>query len=227
MITNDWIREQLNTLAEEDYRSFSSALTPGKENILGVRLPALRKLAKQIVSDDWSSYLMAARDDSMEEVMLQGMVIGYCNAEPSKVLELSKMFIPKIDCWPVCDCFCSGLKLTNKNRELVWEFLMPYLKSDQEYELRFGVVMLLYYILPEYAPLVFAHFDRIKHEGYYVRMAIAWVLSMFYVKLPELTMDYLKNNRLDRFTYNKTLQKITESLKVDQENKIIIKGMRR
>ena len=227
MDTNEMIREQLNVLAEEKYRSFSSSLTPGKVNILGVRLPALRKLALQLVKGDWRTYLKTATDDSMEEVMLQGMVIGYCQAEPSEVLELARGFIPKIDCWPVCDSFCGGLKLTNTNKELVWDFLQSYLSSDQEYDIRFGVVMLLYYIQPEYAAKVFEHFDRIRHEGYYVKMAVAWVLSMFYVKLPEVTMIYLKNNELDNFTYNKTLQKITESLKVDKETKSLIKAMKR
>jgi 3-methyladenine DNA glycosylase AlkD len=227
MDRNEKIREQLNELAEEKYRNFSASLTPGKVNILGVRLPLLRKLAKQIVKGDWRSYLMEATDDSMEEALLQGMVIGYCDAEPKEVLELAKTFIPKIDCWPVCDSFCGGLKLTDKNKELVWEFLQPYFASEQEYEIRFGVVMLLHYLLPEYAPLAFAHFDRIKQEGYYVKMAVAWVLSMYYVRFPEVTMSYLKDNRLDKFTYNKTLQKITESLKVDKETKALIKGMKR
>jgi 3-methyladenine DNA glycosylase AlkD len=227
MDRNKMIREQLNKLAEENYRNFSAALTPGKVNILGVRLPLLRKLAKQIVKGDWRSYLLEATEDSMEEALLQGMVIEYCDAEPKEVLELAKVFIPKIDCWPVCDSFCGGLKLTDKNKELVWEFIQPYFASEQEYEIRFGVVMLLHYLQPEYAPFAFAHFDLIKHEGYYVKMAVAWVLSMYYVRLPEVTMSYLKDNRLDKFTYNKTLQKITESLKVDKETKALIKEMKR
>ncbi len=221
------IKERLNELAEEKYQKFSSSLTPGKENILGVRLPALRKLAKEIMKGDWRSYLSAAEDDTMEELLLQGMVIGYCNAEPEEVLELAADFIPKIDCWPVCDSFCSGLKLTTRYKERMWEFIQPYLKSDREYEIRFGVVMLLYYLQEEYAPLAFRHFDRIKHEGYYVKMAVAWVLSMYYVNVPTVTMEYLKNNRLDQFTYHKALQKITESLKVDPETKKLIKSMKR
>lgn len=221
------IKEQLTELSEEKYRNFTASLTPGKENILGVRLPLLRKLAKQIVKGDWRSYLSTATEDSMEEVMLQGMVIGYCGADIGEVLIRSAEFIPKIDCWPVCDSFCGGLKLTNTNKERVWEFLQPYLSSDQEYEIRFGVVMLLYYLSPEYAPLAFRQFDRIKHEGYYVKMAVAWILSMYYVNLPDLTMEYLKNNELDCFTYNKTLQKIIESLKVDQKTRELMRSMKR
>lgn len=221
------IREQLNELAEEEYRSFTSSLTPGKENILGVRLPLIRKLAKTLLKGDWRANLELIADDTMEEVMLQGMIIGGCNAELEEKLKLAADFIPKIDCWPVCDTFCNGLKVADTHPERVWEFIQPYLNSDREYEIRFGVVMLLYYLKPEYAPLAFTHFNRINHEAYYVKMAVAWVLSMYYVKLPELTMDYLKDNKLDDFTYHKTLQKIVESLRVDRETKAFIRSMKR
>lgn len=221
------IRQQLEELAEEKYRIFTSVLTPGKSNILGVRIPLLKKIAAKISKGDWRTYLAGAADDTMEEVMLQGMVIGNCKEDIEVVLTLVAAFVPKIDCWSVCDGFCSGLKITKKHQQRVWEFIQPYLLSDQEYEIRFGVVMLLHYITPEYAPLAFTHFDRIKHEGYYVKMAVAWVLSMYYVNLPDHTLSYLGKNDLDNFTYNKTLQKITESLRVDQNTKEMIRNMKR
>ena len=214
-------------MAEEKYRIFTASLTPGKENILGVRLPLLRKMAKNILKGDWRTYLLEANDDSMEEVMLQGMVIGGSKAEVEEKLKLATGFIPKIDCWSVCDCFCGTLKIATTNQEQVWEFIQPYFKSENEYDLRFGIVMLLHYLSPEYAPHAFAHFNQVKHEGYYVKMAVAWVLSMYYVNMPELTMEYLKLNDLDNFTYNKTLQKIIESLRVDQVTKERIRNMKR
>lgn len=221
------IREQLEELADEKYRIFSSSLTPGKDNILGVRIPLLKKMASKLSKGDWRTYLSQATDDSMEEVMLQGMVIGCCKAEVEEVLELAAGFIPKIDCWSVCDGFCSGLKLTKTQKERIWEFIQPYFNSDKEYEVRFGIVMLLHYLESEYARKAFAHFDQIKHEGYYVKMAVAWVLSMYYVYLPEMTLEYLKKNDLDDFTYNKALQKITESLRIDQATKEMIRSMKR
>jgi len=222
------IKEQLKELAEEKYRVFTTALTPGKDNIIGVRVPILRKMAAEIVKGDWRAYLSKAEDDSLEEVMLQGMVIGKGKADVGETLQLAAGFIPKIDCWSICDIFCGGLKITEKNRERIWDFLQPYLTSNQEYEIRFGVVMLLgYYVLPEYAPFAFEHFNRIKHEGYYVKMAVAWAISVYFIKLPEQTLEYLKKNELDKFTYNKALQKITESFRVEEEVKVIIRSMKR
>ncbi len=221
------IREQLEELSEEKYRLFTASLTPGRENILGVRLPALRKLASKLVKEDWRAYLKDASEGTMEELMLQGMVIGACKADIDEVLALAADYIPKLDCWSVCDSFCSSLKITKKYPEQMWDFIQKYFYSEREYEIRFGVVMLLNYLTPEHAPIAFEHFDRIKHEGYYVKMAVAWVISIYYIHLPELTMQYLNKNQLDDFTYNKALQKITESLKVDADTKTLIRSMKR
>jgi len=222
------IKEQLYELAEEKYRKFTASLTPGIDNIIGVRLPLLRKIAVKIAKEDWRAYLANASDDTFEEIMLQGMVIGYCKADIEEKFKLISDFLPLINNWAVCDSFCNGLKIANSHKEQVWDFLQPYLRSDREYEIRFGVVMLLgYYVLPEYATLAFARFDRIKHEGYYVKMAVAWAIAEYYTKLPEITLPYLINNDLDKFTYNKALQKITESLKIDKDTKEMIRSLKR
>jgi len=222
------IREQLFTLADQDYRDFSASLIPNVRHMLGVRLPELRKLARQIARGDWRTYLKQAEDEYFEEVMLQGMVIGYVKADIEEILQYVAEFVPKIDNWSVCDSFCTGLKVTRTNLQRVWVFLQPYLSSDQEYAIRFGVVMLLdYYVEKEYIEEVLQWLDRIQHEGYYVKMAVAWAISVCFVKLPEPTTAYLKHNSLDDFTYNKALQKITESLRVDPETKTWIRQMKR
>ncbi|MNP23535.1 DNA alkylation repair enzyme [compost metagenome] len=169
-----------------------------------------------------------AETDYFEEVMLQGMVLGYVKTDLEEILSYIADFIPRIDNWSVCDSFCTGLKFTVKNKERVWEFIMPYLSSDKEYEIRFAVVMLLNFFIEEtYISRILPLLDKVSHEGYYVKMAVSWALSICYVKLPEPTMSYLRNNSLDDFTYNKALQKITESYRVDPEKKKWIRGMKR
>lgn len=221
-------RQQIFELINEDYQKFASKLIPTIDNVLGVRLPALRKIAKEIAKSDWRTYLETTESEYFEEVMLQGMVLGYVKADIEEILSYITAFVPKIDNWSVCDSFCIGLKFTKVNQERVWEYLQPYLSSEKEYEIRFGVVMLLnYYIDDAYIDKVLQSLDRIKHEGYYVKMAVAWAISICYVKLPELTMSYLNKNTLDDFTYNKALQKITESYRVDMETKEQIRSMKR
>ena len=228
MATMIGIREQIFELADEEYRKFQSTLCPGCSNILGVRVPLLRNLAKEIARGDWRGYFENAENDFFEEVMLQGMVIGYAQAEIDELIRYINAFVPKIYNWAVCDSFCTGLKFTKKNRDILWENLYMHLSSKEEFEIRFGTVMLLnYYVEEDYIDRVLLLLDGIKHKGYYVKMAVAWAVSICFVKFPEKTMDYLMQNSLDNFTFNKSLQKITESLRVDKETKTLIRGMRR
>ena len=138
------MRQEIEQLAENDYKKFSASLLPGVDKVLGVRLPQLRKLAGRIAAGDWQRYL-AAEPDYFEEIMLQGMVIGAVKVTPEERLQYMADFIPKINSWSVCDSFCSGLKFTNKNQELVWNFLQPYLHSGKEYQIRFEVIMMMDY----------------------------------------------------------------------------------
>ena len=222
------VRKTLLALADEDYRIFHSKLVPGTENILGVRVPELRKLAKKLVKEDWREYFEAAPDMYYEEDMLRGFMVGYGRMDIEERLDKVREFLPSIHNWAVCDCFCSTLKFTEKNREKVWEFLQPYFLSDKTYELRFASVMALdYYVLPEYAPAVFRYFDEMKSGDYYVQMAVAWAVSVYYVHLPEMTEAYMRENLLDDFTYNKSIQKICESYRVDKETKARLRSLKR
>jgi len=222
------IHEQLLALSEPEFQKFSSSLLPGTNNILGVRLPALRKLAKKIAKGDWRAYLASEEDRSFEEIMLQGMVIGYVRADLPELLERIAAFVPKIDNWSVCDSFCSGLKIARKEPEAIWDFLQPYLHTEREFEARFGVVMLLFYFIEDlHIRRVLTLLDQIPSKEYYARMAVAWAISICFVRFPALTMEYLKTeNSLDDFTYHKALQKITESNCVNRETKAVIRRMK-
>lgn len=221
-------RECIFEMVDEEYGKFHRALVPGTDNILGVRLPRLRELAKQLAKGDWRNYIVTAQDDYYEEIMLQGLVIGYIKTDIEENLCYVAAFVPKITNWAVCDSFCNSLKITKKNMTRVWEFVLPYLQSQEEFEVRFAIVMLLnFYIKDEYINQVLVLLDSAKHEGYYVKMAAAWAISSCFIKYPEKTMAYLMKNTLDDFTYNKALQKITESFRVDKTTKIIIHSMKR
>lgn len=117
---------------------FTAALMPGVENVLGIRLPVLRKIARQIAAGDWRTYLAEAEDFYFEERMLQGLVIGCARCTPAEKLEHVARFVPKINNWAVCDCFCWRLKAAE--RQPMWEFIQPYFRSEAEYDVRFAVV---------------------------------------------------------------------------------------
>lgn len=225
---NTWIKEQLELQKEPDYQKFTSGLLPGVAHILGVRLPALRKIAKQLAKDDWRQYLRTACDDSYEEIMLQGMVLGYADGDLAKKQPFLRSFLPKIDNWSVCDSACSTIKLAKKQPQAFWEFLRQYLHSPNEYEVRFALVQMLnYYVTEAYLSRTLEAIDSVTLHTYYVQMAQAWAVSVCYRDFPEQTLPFLLNNHLDDFTHNKALQKITESLKVPKEKKAYIKTLKR
>ncbi len=225
------VKKRLLELAEPEYREFHGKLLPGVEDILGVRVPALRKLAKEIISSDWRAFLEENAGETYEERQLLGLVTAgaWKKMDLEELLARTAAFVPKIDNWAVCDVFCGSYKAADGAcSAAVWEFLQPYFQSEQEYELRFAVVMALsHYCDGEHADEAFRLFDGIRSEAYYVRMAVAWAVSVYFVKLPERTMEYLNKCELDDWTFNKALQKITESYRVDRETKDRIRRMKR
>lgn len=225
---NNWIKEQLGSLAEPEFQQFTAKLLPGVTGILGVRLPLLRRLARQLAKGDWKAYLAHALDGSYEEIMLQGMVLGYAKGDLQEKKEYLQAFIPKINNWSVCDSACSTIKLAKQQPEEFWEFLMPYLNSSGEFQIRFALVQLLdYYVNERYLSRVLEAVQQARQESYYVNMAKAWAVSICYREFPEETLTFLKANSLDDFTHNKAIQKITESLKVSEEGKETARRLKR
>ena len=222
------ITEKIFELSDEKYKKFHSSLCPGTENIIGVRIPNLRILAKEISKGDFRKFLKENENKYYEETMLEGFVIGYAKMELNEKLEYISKFVPKIDNWAICDCTCSTFKFINKNKQEIWKFIQKYLKSNKEFEVRFGVIIMLDYFLTEdYFDDVIKKLDKIKQSDYYVKMAIAWTLQVAYVKNKEKTIKYLKNNNLDDFTYNKAIQKMIESNRISKEEKDSLRKMKR
>ncbi len=220
------LRDQLLELCEPKYMKFTSALMPGVENVLGIRLPLLRKIAREIAAGDWRAYLAQAGDFYFEERMLQGMVISYARCDPAEKLEHVTRFIPKIDNWAVCDCFCWRLKAAE--RQPMWEFIQPRFRSEAEYEVRFAVVMALgNFVDQAHIEDLLQLLDGIRHEAYYARMGVAWAVSVCYIKFPERTHAWLESCSLDDWTFNKSLQKIVESYRVSDAAKQQIRAMKR
>ena len=167
-----------------------------------------------------------------EEVMIIGMVIDLINVPPSVRLALVAQFVPLIDNWAVCDVFCGGAKWVGEpgrgpkacNRvplEQVWEFLQRYLfgsasepaSGSSEFEIRFGVVMLMsYFLVPEYVGRVFEVLARVRKGDYYVDMAVAWCLATARAKFDAQTQAFVAGAGLPAGVLKKYEQKVRDSL---------------
>lgn len=224
------IKKKLLELSDKKYKEFHGGLCPGTENIIGVRVPILRNYAKELFKEqDWKQTIKEIDNEYYEEIMLQGMLIGQAKTEDINIiLKYVENYVPKIDNWAICDVFCAGLKITQKNKKEVWEFIQKYLKSDKEFEIRFAVVMILdYYIEEQYLSEDFKIFDDIKHEGYYVKMAVAWAISVCLIKFYDETVKYLEKCKLDDWTYNKAIQKAIESYRISDNRKQELRKMKK
>lgn len=224
------IKKKLKELADKKYKEFHSSLCPGTENIIGVRVPILRNYAKELFEEkDWKQTIKQIDNEYYEEIMLQGMLIGQAKKEDiNTILEYVEEYIPKIDNWAICDVFCAGLKITKKYKKQMWDFIQKYLKSDKEFEIRFAIVMILdYYIEEEYLQENCKIFEKIKNDEYYVKMAIAWAISICLIKFYEETIEYMKISKIDNWTYNKAIQKAIESYRISEENKKVLREMKK
>ena len=216
-------------MAEQGNKKFTQSLHPGIENVLGLRIPQLRELAKRIAADNWRLYLDTADTYYMEERMLQGMVISAVKiADTDEYLQLVDRWVPLINSWSVCDTFdfAGKHRWVEKNKEAVWAYLEKWIVSEREYEVRFGVVMMMtHFIDNDYVDLVIAWMKRITHPAYYVRMAVAWNLSVCFVKFRDKVMPLLTGNQLHPDVRRMTIRKIMESRRVSDSDKAAIKKL--
>ena len=225
------IVERLINLKDEKYKEFNLKLCPDtNKEMLGIRIPILRKLAKEIIKEniDWEDFVNNKSPKYFEEVILQGLIIAYSKKDFKEKLKYIKNHVPKIDSWAINDTFVPTLKIKKENLEEYWNFILPYTKSTKEFEIRFAVISMLdYFIIDEYVDEVLKQLNNISHEGYYVKMGVAWTLAEIGIKYNEKALKFLKgNNNLDKFTYNKTLQKMIESYRINDIQKIELRKMK-
>lgn len=227
------IREQLFQLSEESYKDFNRNIVPGEERMIGVRLPALRKLARETAKSSGREYLDEAAEamgpDSLhEEIMLYGMVLGYTKMEKEERAERLDRFVPLIRTWAICDTCVTGYKFMEKEPDYWFDYLKRYETSDKEFYLRFMIIsMLSHFIDDRHIDEVLRLCGSIRNDGYYTKMGVAWTVSVCYVKYPEKTRKFLESGVMDEFTHNKSIQKIRESYRVSREEKEELKKLKK
>ena len=222
------IRQDLFAMQDLKYKEFHGSLCPDMDNVIGVRIPKLREYAKELYKCN-NLKDIKIEDKYYEELVIQGMLIGFQTKAPIKeVIKQVEEFIPKINSWAVCDTFCAGLKITKKYQTEMFKVIKEYLKSTQEYQVRFAIVMLLnYYINDQYIDQVLQILDNVKLDKYYVQMANAWAISICLIKYYNKTLDFLNTTKIDDFTYNKGIQKAIESYRITNEQKEYLRTLKR
>lgn len=225
------IREQLFALKDEKYGDFQANLTPNmkRECIIGVRVPNLRQLAKQLkkeMPEEAEAFLKELPHQYYDENMLHSILLS-AEKEYESALEKVEAFLPYVDNWAVCDTLSPKVFAKHKDAFLVK--IREWAKSKETYTIRFGLEMLMSFYLDdafcaEYLDIPAA----VESEEYYVRMMIAWFFATALAKQWEATIPYLQETRLtDDWVHNKTIQKARESYRITPEQKEYLKTLKR
>lgn len=209
----------LKSISEESYKKFNSKIIFTNYEMLGIRLPKLRSITKEITKGDYKAFLRISGSTYYEEVMIYLLVVASLKSIDELMLYWDKA-LSLIDNWALCDSFCGSLKLVEKNKDYFLNVIDKLLKSKEVYNIRVGFVLLLnYYVSEDYLNLIFKYLDDIKSDEYYINMAKAWLLCEVFTKYQDISLKYLKKNKLDRFTINKAISKIRDSYRVSKDVK--------
>ena len=215
------LRQELESLADPAYKAFNESLLPGVETAYGIRLPQMRQVAKALLRQDPAGFLEHFQPNCYEETQLRGLVIGGMKLPWEEKCPLVEDFLPRIDNWAVCDTFCGSLKPPSpQDVPPMWEFLKPLYASDEEYKVRFAAVMQLsHFVDAVHLEEGLGLLGQVRHPGYYAKMAVAWALSIWFVKFPQETESLLAQRAFEPWVQNKAIQKVRESRRVSKEDK--------
>ncbi|MBR1416552.1 MAG: DNA alkylation repair protein [Bacilli bacterium] len=216
----------LISLSDNKLKRFSEGLIFSNYEILGIKLPVLRLIAKEISKGNIVSFLKIQKNNFFESVMIEGFVISHISDE-QLFDRYFYNFIDKIDNWSLCDSFCNSLKKL-KNKDKYFKVFKDLTKSKKEYHVRVGLIGILScYVNDKHIEEIFKILDSIKLDTYYVNMACAWLLCECTIKQREKTLKYFKVSKLNTFTYNKAISKCNDSLRVNKEDKNYLKSLKK
>ena len=227
-LVNGEIREELFHLQDREYGAFQAKLIPNidPETIIGVRTPELRALAKRLKKDNnTTAFLRDLPHRYFEENQLHAFIISE-ERSFEQCMEQLEAFLTYVDNWATCDQLSPGI--LRKHTEELLPFIRKWIRSEETYTVRFGIGMLMKHYLdaqfdPEYPALV----ASVRSEEYYVNMMIAWYFATALAKQYEAVIPYIEEQKLEKWTHNKAIQKCVESRRISPEQKEYLRKLKR
>lgn len=222
------IQKRLLELSDEKNADFSAKLTPGidREKFLGVRIPASRKLAKEIIKEnEHKDFLNSLPHKYYDENILHSILISEIKDYDECVKYIDE-FLPYVDNWAVCDTMSP--KIFKSEHERLMSDILRWVNSDQTYTIRFGLEILMSHFLDNDFKKEYLEIPaRIKSNEYYINMMIAWFFATALAKQWDSTIVYIENGVLDKWVHNKTIQKARESYRITAEQKEYLKSLKK
>lgn len=221
------IRNELLDMQDIKYREFQAKLMPtvDPEKMIGVRTPELRKYAKQLIKNGSAAeFINELPHEYFDENQLHVFILSEMKDYEKCIAEVNR-FLPYVDNWATCDQLSP--KVFKKHKEELLGEIRKWINSEEVYTIRFGIGMLMQHFLDEdfkaeYPVMV----SGVKSEEYYVNMMIAWYFATALAKQYEEVISFIQNNRLDKWTHNKAIQKSVESNRISPEQKEYLKSLK-
>ena len=221
------IRDELFRLQDTGYRDFQAKLMPtvNPDTIIGVRTPALRAYAKQLIkTDDVSEFLHNLPHRYFDENQLHAFIISELKDFDACLAEVNR-FLPYVDNWATCDQLSPNV--FKKHKPELLESIGGWIASNETYTMRFGIGMLLEHYLdeafdPAYPKMVAA----VKSDEYYINMMIAWYFAEALAKQWDAALPFIEGLKLDVWTHNKAIQKAIESRRIPEERKTYLRNLK-
>ena len=221
------ILDQLFELKDDKYGDFSSKLTPNldRSKVIGVRIPLVRKIAKEYIKDDESKeFLKSLPHKYFDENILHGLLISEIKDYDECINYLNE-FLPYVDNWAVCDTMSPTI--FKKNKDKLIKNIKVWIKSKHTYTCRFGIgILMSHYLDDDFREEYLSLASSIHSEEYYVNMMIAWFFATALAKKWDETIPYIENKKLDKWVHNKTISKAIESYRISDERKEYLRSLR-
>jgi 3-methyladenine DNA glycosylase AlkD len=225
--TEEEIQRRLFELQDLKYKEFHCKLMPtvNPETVIGVRTPNLRKLAKEYSkTPEALEFLEILPHKYYEENNLHGFLIETIRYYDSAI-DAVDTFLPYIDNWATCDLISP--KVFKKHLPELYEKIKAWLKSDRTYTVRFGIGMLMsFYLDDNFKPEMLELVAGVRSEEYYINMMIAWYFATALAKQYDAALPYIREQRLEKWTHNKAIQKALESYRISDETKAYLRTLK-
>jgi len=210
-------QEYLKILQNEEKKSWLKNLLKTKLPVLCIKSPELKNIAKEIYKGNYVEFLDFMIWEYYENTAINGYLINRI-----KDFDLMKKYLDKYsikaDNWATCDLLKFNVK---GNEEKYYNLTLEYIKSKSNFVRRIGILVLFNFINNNnYIDKIFKLLDKFENEeDYYVNMMNSWLLCECYIKQKDKTLVYLNNNKLNRFTINKAIQKCRDSYRLNDDEK--------
>ena len=225
-IRMDKIVSRLYGLQDLSYRDFTAPLVPNvsKDNFIGVRLPELKKMAKEMPEEERGEFFKELPHTYHDENILHAFLINRIK-DYDRVIKEIGLFLPYVNSWSVSDTLSPDI--FHKHKKELEERIHQWIASDHTYTIRFGILCRMkYYLKEDFDPVHLEEVSKIDHEDYYVKMMIAWYLATAMILHYEDVLPYLKERRLSPEVHKMTIRKAVESRRISEEHKGELKKLR-